>query len=154
MNGIKIYRLANYLYKKGVPFFPYFLQRLIYILFNAHIPYKATIGKGTLLGYGGMGIVIHTNVKIGKSCMILQQVTLGTAVSYFDMNEAHPVPIIEDNVYIGSGAKILGGITIGKGSVIGANSVVTKDIPENSLVLGIPGKVIRIIENKAIIRND
>lgn len=83
--------------------------------------------------------------------MILQQVTIGTAVPFFDMNNLHPVPIIEDNVYIASGAKILGGITIGEGSVIGANSVVTKDIPRNSLVLGIPGKVIKKIENKAIL---
>ncbi|MDK2046963.1 serine O-acetyltransferase [Aliarcobacter butzleri] len=151
MNGIKIYRFANYLHKKKVPLLPRILQRLIYILYNAHIPCEADIGEGTLLGYGGMGIVIHTNAKIGKNCMILQQVTIGTAVPFFDMNNLHPVPIIEDNVYIASGAKILGGITIGEGSVIGANSVVTKDIPRNSLVLGIPGKVIKKIENKAIL---
>lgn len=151
MNGIKIYRLANYLYKKNVPIIPKILQRMIYILYNAHIPCEANIGSGTILGYGVMGIVIHTNAKIGENCMILQQVTIGTAVPFFDMNNLHPVPIIEDNVYIASGAKILGGITIGEGSVIGANSVVTKDIPRNSLVLGIPGKVIKKIENKAIL---
>ena len=151
MNGIKIYRLANYLYKKKIPLLPKILQRLIYILYNAHVPCEAVIGRGTLLGYGGMGIVIHTNSRIGDNCMILQQVTIGTAVPFFDMNNLHPVPTIEDNVYIASGAKILGGITIGKGSVIGANSVVTKDIPPYSLVLGIPGKVIRKIDNRAIL---
>jgi serine O-acetyltransferase len=151
MNGIKIYRLANYLHKKKIPLLPKLFQRLIYILYNAHIPCEATIGEGTLLGYGGMGIVVHTNAKIGNNCMILQQVTIGTAVPFFDMNNLHPVPVIEDNVYIASGAKILGGITIGEGSVIGANSVVTKDVPPHSLVLGIPGRVIRKIENKAIL---
>lgn len=151
MNGIKIYRLSNYLYKKKIPILPKILQRIIYILYNAHIPCEATIGDGTLLGYGGMGIVIHTNAKIGRNCMILQQVTIGTSVPFFDMKKLHPVPIIEDNVYIASGAKILGGITIGTGSVIGANSVVTKDIPPHSLVLGIPGKVIKNIDNKAIV---
>lgn len=151
MNGIKIYRLSNYLYKKKIPILPKILQRIIYILYNAHIPCEATIGNGTLLGYGGMGIVIHTNAKIGRNCMILQQVTIGTSVPFFDMKKLHPVPIIEDNVYIASGAKILGGITIGTGSVIGANSVVTKDIPPHSLVLGIPGKVIKNIDNKAIV---
>lgn len=151
MNGIKIYRLSNYLYKKKIPILPKILQRIIYILYNAHIPCEATIGDGTLLGYGGMGIVIHTNAKIGRNCMILQQVTIGTSVPFFDMKKLHPVPIIEDNVYIASGAKVLGGITIGTGSVIGANSVVTKDIPPHSLVLGIPGKVIKNIDNKAIV---
>ena len=152
MNGIKIYRLANFLYKKNVPIIPKILQRMIYILYNAHIPCEANIGNGTILGYGGMGIVIHTNAKIGENCMILQQVTIGTSVSFFDTKKLHPVPIIEDNVYIGSGAKILGGITIGEGSVIGANAVVTKSVEANSLVLGIPGRVVKKINNKAIMR--
>lgn len=99
-----------------------------------------------------MGIVIHTNAKMGENCMILQQVTIGTSVSFFDTKKLHPVPIIEDNVYIGSGAKILGGITIGEGSVIGANAVVTKSVEANSLVLGIPGRVVKKINNKAIMR--
>lgn len=154
MNGIKLYRIANYLYKHNIPLLPKIIQRLSYLLFNAHIPYQATIGDGTMLGYGGMGIVIHTNTIIGKSCMILQQVTIGTNVPYFDQTKSHPVPEIGDNVYIGSGAKILGGIQIGDGSVIGANSVVTHDVPSGSLVLGIPGRVIKQIKNKAIILND
>lgn len=154
MNGIKLYRIANYLYKHNIPLLPKIIQRLSYLLFNAHIPYQATIGDGTILGYGGMGIVIHTNATIRKSCMILQQVTIGTSVPYFDQTKAHSVPKIGDNVYIGAGAKILGEIHIGDGSVIGANSVVTHDIPSNSLVLGIPGKVIKQIKNKAIILND
>ena len=151
MNGMKLYRLANYLYRKNIPLLPKIIQRIIYLLFNAHIPYQASIGQDTQLGYGGMGIVIHTNSKIGKGCMILQQVTIGTNVSFFDKTTSHPVPIIEDNVYIGTGAKILGGIKIGTGSVIGANSVVTKDVPSSSLVVGIPGKVIKTISNKAIV---
>ncbi len=154
MNGIKLYRIANYLHKYHIPLLPKIIQRVSYLLFNAHIPYQATIGEGTILGYGGMGIVIHTDATIGRSCMILQQVTIGTNVPYFDQTQAHPVPKIGDNVYIGSGAKILGGIHIGDGSVIGANSVVTHDVPANSLVLGIPGRVIKQINNKAIILND
>ena len=154
MNGIKLYRIANYLHQRHIPLLPKIIQRISYLLFNAHIPYQATIGGGTILGYGGMGIVIHTNAIIGRSCMILQQVTIGTNVPYFDQTQAHPVPTIGDNVYIGSGAKILGGIHIGDGSVIGANAVVTHDIPAGSLVLGIPGRVIKKINNKAIILND
>ena len=154
MNGIKLYRIAHYLYQHNIPLLPKIIQRLCYLLFNAHIPYQATIGEGTLLGYGGMGIAIHTNAIIGKSCMILQQVTIGTNVSFFDQTQVYPVPKIENNVYIGSGAKILGGIEIGDGSVIGANAVVTHDVPANSLVLGIPGRIIKQIKNKAIILND
>ena len=154
MNGIKLYRIAYYLHQHHIPLLPKIIQRVSYLLFNAHIPYQATIGEGTILGYGGMGIVIHTDATIGRSCMILQQVTIGTNVPYFDQTQAHPVPQIGDNVYIGAGAKILGGIHIGDGSVIGANSVVTHDVPANSLVLGIPGRVIKQINNKAIILND
>jgi len=153
MNGMKLYRIAHNLYRYKVPLIPKIIQRIIYIIFNAHIPYSASIGRGTILGYGGMGIVIHTNAEIGESCMILQQVTIGTNVPFFDKSKAYPVPKIGNNVYIGSGAKILGGISIGDGSVIGANAVVTKDVPAYSLVMGVPGRIIKKIDNTAI-KND
>jgi serine O-acetyltransferase len=84
-----------------------------------------------------IGVVIGAKVKIGNGVCIFQGVTLGKT------GRDNGVPTIEDNVCIGAGAKILGAITIGKGSVIGANSVVTKDVPPKSLVVGIPGRIIK-----------
>jgi len=95
------------------------------------------VGKKLQLGYGGLGVVIHGRCRIGDNCHIDQNVTLGGTSKKLD------VPILGNNVYIGSGAKIIGPITIGNDVVIGANAVVVKDIPSCSLVVGIPGKVIK-----------
>ena len=80
---------------------------------------------------------MHSNCIIGDNCIIGSGVTIGGNKA----NES--VPIIENRCYIATGAKIFGEITIGEGSFIGANSVVTKDIPPKSLVAGIPGKIIK-----------
>lgn len=86
--------------------------------------------------HGLYGIIISGEAKIGKNCTIFHQVTIGT--------NGHGVPIIGDNVLIGAGAKILGPIKVGNGSKIGANVVVTKNIPENSVVVLQDVKVISI----------
>ena len=131
------YKFSNSLYKKKIPVFPQAIKFLIRLLFAAVIPYTAEIGEGTKFGYGGLAIVIHANCKIGKNCTISQGVTLGGT------NHKGLVPVLGDNVFIGAGAKILGPITIGNNVVIGANAVVVKDIPANSLAVGIPAKVVK-----------
>lgn len=137
MNSIKLYYISNWLYKHRIPLLPKVLQGIIFLLFNSKIPYKCEIGKGTKIGYGGIAVVIHENAKIGKNCIIGTCVTIGG-------NKANDqVPIIEDSCYIATGAKVLGTVRIGKGSFIGANAVVTKDIPPNSLVAGVPARVIK-----------
>ncbi|HFR3896882.1 TPA: serine O-acetyltransferase, partial [Streptococcus suis] len=83
-----------------------------------------------------MNIVIGNEVKLGKNCRIYQDVTLGQNKSFY--------PIIHDNVIIYPGAKIIGKVVVGANSIVGANSVVTKDIPENSIVGGVPAKIIGI----------
>lgn len=137
MTAIKIYRLANKLYNLNIPFLPIILYRLIYFLNNCHIHYSTLIGEGTRIGYGGIAVVIHKNAIIGKNCMISSCVTIGGRSNFKD------VPIIGDNVYIGTGAKILGNIKIGNNVIIGANSVVINDIPSNTIVAGVPAKVIK-----------
>ena len=84
-----------------------------------------------------MAVVIHARAKVGKNCVI------GTCVTIGGKSHHYEVPVIGDNVYIGSGAKILGPITIGDNVVIGANAVVVKDVPSNCVVAGIPAKVIK-----------
>lgn len=137
MKAINLYYISNWLYKHRVPLLPKFFQLLTYIIFNCWIPCECEIGKGTKLGYGGIAIVIHKDAKIGKNCIIGTCVTIGG-------NKANDgVPVIGDSCYIASGAKIFGTVTVGDQCFIGANSVVTRDVPEKSLVSGIPGKVIK-----------
>lgn len=137
MDAIKLYRIGNWCYKKKLPVIPNIIHKLIFLVFNSHIPSSCTIGKETRLGYGGIATVLHSNCIIGDNCIIGSGVTIGGNKA----NES--VPIIENRCYIATGAKIFGEITIGEGSFIGANSVVTKDIPPKSLVAGIPGKIIK-----------
>lgn len=113
------------------------LTYLIRLIFSCYIPYQLKIGKNFVLGYGGLGVVIHSRVKLGNDCHIDQNVTIGGT------SKKYGVPVLGDHVYVGAGAVILGPITIGDNVVIGANSVVIKDIPSGSLVVGVPGKIIK-----------
>ena len=112
------------------------LQRQRYRLGIA-IPHVTQIGSGFYIGHFG-GIVIHEDCKIGKNCNISQGVTIGQA----NCGERAGCPVIGDNVYIGPGAKIFGAITIGSDVAIGANCVVTKDVPDHAVVVGVPGRVV------------
>ncbi len=101
------------------------------------IPPVTKIGSGFYSSHYG-GIVVNRNSVIGKNCNISHGVTLGQ--SSRGKNIGHP--ILGDNIYIGPGAKIIGAVRIGNNVAIGANCVVTKDVPDNSVVVGIPGRVI------------
>lgn len=98
----------------------------------------AQIGSGVFIDHGS-GVVIGETTIIGNNVTIYQQVTLGGTGK--ETGKRHPT--IEDNVMIAAGAKVLGPITIGKNSKIGAGSVVLKDVPEHSTVVGIPGRIIK-----------
>lgn len=137
MTAIKIYRIANKLYKKNVPILPKILYRLIYLINNCHVHYSTEIGKNTVIAYGGIGVIIHKDAIIGQNCVIESNVTIG------GRSNIKTLPIIGDNVFIGTGAKVLGNIRVGNNSIIGANAVVIKDVPENSIVAGVPAKIIR-----------
>lgn len=132
-----IYRLQVILLRLRLRYLSLVLLYFSRILFSAWIPGSAKIGRRTKLGYGGLGIVIHHRAVIGEDCVIDQNVTIGGTSKHFE------VPRIGSKVYIGAGAKILGPITIGSNVVIGANSVVTKSVPNNCLVVGVPGRVIK-----------
>lgn len=110
---------------------------LIRLVFGCYLPYQIKLGNKFILGYGGIGIVIHQNATFGNDIHIDQNVTIGGTSKKID------VPRFGNHVYIGAGAVIIGPISIGDNVVIGANSVIVKDIPSGSLVVGIPGKVIK-----------
>lgn len=136
MTAIKLYRIAHALYLKRVPFLPKVFYRLIYLINNCHLHYETEVGKGTTLAYGGVGVVIHKNAKIGENCVIESNVTIG------GRNNIPNVPVIGDSVFIGTGARILGNVKVVSGSIIGANAVVLHDVPERCSVAGVPARVL------------
>ena len=138
LNAIVFYRISRWLYLHHIPFLPKLITLLIFLIYNSKIPYQAHIGKGTKFGYGGMGVVVHSKAVIGDNCSIGQQVTIGGG------NNRNPgLPIIGNNVRISKGAIVFGGITIGNNVIVGANAVVTKPVPDNAIVAGVPAKILR-----------
>lgn len=134
----RIFRISNWLYRKGVPVLPRLLYVFNRIVFSIVLPPSVTLGKNVLFAYSGLGIVIHARCRIGNGVTISQHVTLGGRSGLRD------VPVVEDDVLIGAGAKVLGPVRIGRGAAIGANSVVLHDVPPFATVVGIPGRVIKI----------
>ena len=139
LNAIFFYRISRWLYLHHVPFLPKLITLLIFLMYNSKVPFQAKIGRGTKLGYGGMGVVIHSKATIGDYCTIGQQVTIGGG------NSRYPgLPEIGNHVMIYKGAIVYGGIRIGDNVVIGANAVVNKPVPDNAVVAGVPARILRI----------
>ena len=139
MDALKFYKIPNYLFRKNHIFMSRIVERINFFMYNSYIPSSCQIAENTKIAYGGIGVVIHRNAVIGKNCMIGQGCTIG---GKFGSKE---VPIIGDNVYIGAGVRILGNVKIGKNSILGPNTVITKDIPDCSVVVGVPGRIINKI---------
>lgn len=138
LNAIFFYRISRWCYLHHIPFIPMLITLLIFLMYNSKVPYQAKIGKGTKLGYGGVGVIIHSKSVIGDRCVISQHVTIGGG------NSKYPgLPVIGDNVHISHGAIVFGGITIGNNVTIGANAVVNKPVPDNAIVAGIPARILR-----------
>jgi serine O-acetyltransferase len=105
--------------------------------FGIVVPVETEVGPGFYIGHFG-GIIVYPLCKIGKNCNLSQGVTVGKT----NRGKNKGYPVIGDNVYIGPGAKVIGAVKVGNNVAIGANCVVTKDVPDNAVVVGIPGKVI------------
>lgn len=141
INAIYLYRISRWLYLHHIPVLPKLITLLIFLIYNSKVSYKTEIGKGTRLGYGGIGVVIHQDAKIGKNVSLGPQVTIGGG------NSKYPgLPIIGDNVKIHKGAIVMGGFVVGDNAEIGANSVVNKPVPANAVAVGVPAKIIRMKE--------
>lgn len=132
---LKMYRASRWFYKKRIPLLPNIIRKMIRLFFSADIPFTADIDKTVEFKHGGLGVVIHDKCTIGKNTVIYQHVTIGG-------REGRGHPKIGENVYIGAGACVLGGINIGDNVKIGANAVVLEDVPSNTTVVGIPAKPI------------
>ncbi len=136
--ALLFHRIAHWLYQKGLRFLPRFISAIGQFLTVIDIHPAAAIGRRVFIDHG-MGVVIGETAIIGNDVLIYQQVTLGGVST--DKGKRHPT--IEDGVVIGTGAKILGNITIGANSKVGANSVVVKDVPPESTAVGIPARVLK-----------
>jgi serine O-acetyltransferase len=139
VHALLAHRVAHAMYSARVPFLPLAIAAIARSITGIEIHPAATIGEGFFIDHG-MGVVIGQTAEIGDDVTLYQGVTLGG--TGFATGKRHPT--VQDNVTIGSGAKLLGPITVGHGSKIGAGSVVIHDVPPNSTVVGNPGHPVRI----------
>lgn len=139
------YRIAHWLYARKFRFLAKYLSYRAKRHTGIDIHPGAKIGEGVFIDHG-VGLVIGETSEIGNNVTIYQGVTLGGTGK--DTGKRHPT--IEDDVMISAGAKILGPVTIGKGSKIGAGSVVLKDVPPFCTVVGVPGRVVRMFGERYV----
>ena len=133
------YRLGHFLYTHKLYFLARLISQLGRFLTGLEIHPGASIGRRLFIDHG-MGVVIGETATIGDDCTIYHGVTLGGTGK--DKHKRHPD--LQNNVMVGCGAKILGPIKIGNNTKIGANAVVTKSVPDNVTVVGIPGEIVKL----------
>jgi len=131
------HRLSHRLWKNGFKLIARFISQLMRFLTGIEIHPGATLGQSFFIDHG-MGVVIGETAEVGNNVTLYHGVTLGGT----SLHKVKRHPTIGDNVVIGAGAKVLGAITIGNNSRIGANAVVIKSTPPDSVVVGVPGQVV------------
>ena len=139
LHAMVAHRLAHSLYEAGIPLLPRLISQLSRFLTGIEIHPGAKIGRRFFIDHG-MGVVIGETAEIGDDVLIYQNVTLGGTGK--EKGKRHPT--LGNHVVIGAGAKVLGNIHVGDHVKIGAGSVVVKPVPDNSTVVGIPGRVVRM----------
>jgi serine O-acetyltransferase len=136
-HALVLHRVSHRLWRLGLPLLPRLLSQLGRSLTGVEIHPGARIGHGVFIDHG-MGVVVGETAVIGNNCLLYQGVTLGGTGKA--TGKRHPT--LQDNVVVGAGAKVLGAITVGSNTRIGAGSVLLRDVAPNSTVVGIPGRVI------------
>lgn len=137
LHAVLSHRLAHWFYNRKMFFIARAISQISRFFTGIEIHPGAKIGKGLFIDHG-MGVVIGETTEIGDNCTIYQGVTLGGTGK--DKGKRHPT--IGNNVLIGSGAKVLGPFKVGDNSKIAANAVVLREVPPNSTVVGVPGRVV------------
>ncbi len=138
LHAIWVHRITHWLWMKDFKLVARWLSQLARGITGIEIHPGANIGQGLFIDHG-MGVVIGETAIVGNDVTLYHGVTLGGT----SLNKGKRHPTIGDRVTIGAGAKVLGNITIGADSRIGANAVVVKSVPENSVVVGVPGQIIK-----------
>lgn len=135
------YRVGRYLTLHKMNLAAFICERLQHHVCHSLISVKADIGPGFMISHA-WGVGIGGRTRIGRNCDVRHSITIGGNYSRKD-SEGHTQPWLEDNVSVGTGACILGPVHVGANSIIGANSVVTRDVPESVIVFGVPAQVIK-----------
>ena len=142
VKAIFFHKIANFFAIAKFQLIARIVSQFSRFLTGIEIHPKANIGKNLFIDHG-MGVVIGETSDIGDNVTIYHMATLGGISPSVNSNEQRNIkrhPTLKDNVVVGSGAQILGPVTVGKNAKIGANAVVTKDVPENAVMVGIPAK--------------
>jgi serine O-acetyltransferase len=135
LHALWVYRIAHWMWQHGLKLLGRMLSQLVRALTGIEIHPGAQIGQGLFIDHG-MGVVIGETTEIGEDVTLYHGVTLGGT----SLVKGKRHPTLGDRVVVGAGAKILGAITIGDDTRIGANAVVVKSVPANSVVVGVPGQ--------------
>jgi serine O-acetyltransferase len=147
-HAILAHRLAHKLQGWGVPFVPRLISQISRFFTGVEIHPGATIGRRFFIDHG-MGVVIGETTEIGDDVLLYQGVTLGGTGN--ETGKRHPT--LGNHVVVGTGAKVLGNIKIGDHVRIGAGSVVVHPVPDNSTVVGVPGRVVRIRDENGVLEH-
>jgi len=146
LHALLFHRLSHYFHAKlHMPLVPRLISQLSRWLTGIEIHPGATIGHNLFIDHG-MGVVVGETSEIGDNCTLFQGCTLGGTGK--EAGKRHPT--LGSNVLVSVGAKVLGNITIGDNSMIGAGSVVIRDVPPNSTVVGVPGRIVKMEGRKII----
>ena len=142
VKAVFFHRIANFFSVANLDLIARIISQFSRFLTGIEIHPKAKIGKNLFIDHG-MGVVIGETSEIGDNVTIYHMVTLGgisPSINSDNQRDSKRHPTLMDNVVVGSGAQVLGPITVGKNAKIGANAVVTKDVSENAVMVGIPAK--------------
>ena len=140
LHAMFLYRINHFLWNMHFKILARFLSQLARFFTGIEIHPGATIGKRLFIDHG-MGVVIGETTIIGDDCQLYQGVTLGGVGTGEHKVKRHPT--LGNNVMISAGAKIIGDVFIGDNSIVGASSVVLKDVPPNCTVVGVPGRIVK-----------
>lgn len=141
LHAVWLQRVSHWLWVRRLYFLGRFVSHFARFLTGIEIHPGATIGRRVFIDHG-MGVVIGETAEIGDDVTLYHGVTLGGV----SLEKVKRHPTVESNVVIGSGAKVLGPFTVGRGSRIGSNSVVIKEVPANATVVGVPGRIVMAAE--------
>ena len=150
VKAVFFHRLANFFSTAKFDLIARIISQFSRFLTGIEIHPKAKIGKNLFIDHG-MGVVIGETSEIGNNVTIYHMVTLGGIAPSINSNNQRNIkrhPTIEDEVVIGSGAQVLGPVTVGCCAKIGANSVITKDVPEKAVMVGIPAKNVGLADSE------